>query len=110
MDRSSLLAYLSFLNDRGLVRKQDMGGNKNGYVVTKRGLSVLKVIEPMVKEAHMLEMRNFEAISNALSGVKSPSEKIKKKPKRKISDYIREKRPKWKLSDLVKIEVAESKE
>jgi hypothetical protein len=37
-------------------------------VVTERGLKVLKVVSPLIKEAHKLEMRNFEAISSVLSG------------------------------------------
>ena len=37
------------------------------YVGTERGLKVLKVINPIVKEAHKIQMRNFELISNTLS-------------------------------------------
>lgn len=102
LDKSSLLEYLNFLIDRSLAKKQYIGESENSYVMTERGLSVLQVIGPMVKEAHRIEMRNFEAISSALSGVTLTSEKINRTPKRNISEYIREKTPKWKLSDLVK--------
>ena len=109
LDKYRLGVHLNLLYDSGLVGEQYLGKGKKAYVVTDRGLSVLKVIGPMVKEAHRIQMRNYEAISNALSGT-STSDQIKNKPKRRIKDFIRKKRPKWKLSNLIKIEVAETKD
>ena len=109
--QSILMANLSLLNDRGLVEIQNLGEDKNVYVVTERGLTVLKVIGPLVREAQRIQMRNFEAISSALSGATLTSGKIKeKKPRWNLSDFIKEKRPKWKLSDLIKIEIIETEE
>ena len=100
LTKSLLMANLSLLNDRGLIEIQNLGENKNVYVVTERGLSVLKVIGPMVREAHRIQVRNFEAISNALSGAKFTSGiKKEKRPKRK-----------WKLSDFIKIEIGKTEE
>lgn len=109
LDKYRLGVHLNLLYDSGLVGEQYLGEGKKAFTVTDRGLSVLKVIGPMVKEAHRIQMHNYEAISNALSGT-STSDQIKNKPKRRIKDFIRKKRPKWKLSNLIKIEIAETKD
>ena len=107
LDKSRLLEYLSFLNDRGLIKEQNLGEDKKVYVVTERGLSVLKVIGPMVREAKRIQERNFEAISTALSDAKVTSEIIKeKRPKRKWKIS----KPKWKLSDFLKVEIVTNEE
>ena len=108
--KSLLMANLSLLNDRGLVEIQNLGEDNNVYVVTERGLTVLKVIGPLVKEAQRIQMRNFEAISSAISGATLTSGKKEKKSRWNLSDFIKEKRPKWKLSDLIKIEIEETEE
>ena len=72
-----------------------MDEDEKTYFVTERGLSVLKVVSPLIREAQRIKVRNFEAISSALSGAKFTSGiKKEKRPKRK-----------WKLSDFIKIEM-----
>ena len=68
MDEARLQPHLRLLWDRGLIEEEDFGDEEPYYVVTERGLKVLKVVSPLIKEAHKLEMRNFEAISSVLSG------------------------------------------
>lgn len=111
LDNSLLVGHLRFLYDHGLVGEQNLGEGEKAYFVTERGLSVLKVMGPLVREAKRIDVRNFEAISSALSGATLTSEGTKEeKPKRKIYDFARKKRPKWKLSDLIKIEVVEAED
>ena len=69
---SILKDYLGFLVDRGLIEKQRKTNNKKGYVVTARGYSVLRVLTPLVKEAHRIEVQNFETISSSLKKVTFP--------------------------------------
>lgn len=68
MDEARLQPHLRLLWNRGLIEEEDFGDEEPYYVVTERGLKVLKVVSPLIKEAHKLEMRNFEAISSVLSG------------------------------------------
>jgi predicted transcriptional regulator len=72
MGESCLKPHLMLLWNRGLVEEEKFGGNKTHYVVTERGLKVLKVIGPLLKEAHKIYMHDFEAVSNALSGAGYP--------------------------------------
>ena len=107
VDKARLISYLGFLYDRGLVGEQNLGEDEKAYFVTERGLTVLKVIGPMVKEAERIEARNFEAISTAHSDAKVTSEIIKeKRPKRKWKIS----KPKWKLSDFLKVEIVTNEE
>jgi len=69
IESSVLKEYLVFLVDRGLVRKQSKENNRKGYDVTARGYSVLRVLDPLVKEAHRIELQKFEAISSSLEKV-----------------------------------------
>lgn len=95
LDKPRLILYLSFLYDRGLVGEQNLDEDEKAYFVTERGVSVLKVVSPLIREAQRIKVRNFEAISSALSGAKfSSGIKKEKRPKRK-----------WKLSDFIKIEI-----
>ena len=97
MDKTNLNSIMGFLYDRGLVGKQNLDDGGTAYFVTKRGLSVLRVVGPLVKEAQRIQTRDFEAISTALSEAESTSEeKLVEKQKRW-----------WKLSDLIKIEVVD---
>jgi predicted transcriptional regulator len=97
LDKPRLIPYLSFLYDRGLVGEQNLDEDEKAYFVTERGVSVLKVVSPLIREAQRIEVHNFEAISSALSGAKFTSGVIKeKRPKRK-----------WKLSDFIKIQIVE---
>ena len=67
LDTIHLIPHLKLLIDRSLVEQQNLGENEIFYVITGRGLKVLKVISPIIREAHKLQMRNFETISNTLS-------------------------------------------
>jgi predicted transcriptional regulator len=67
LDRVRLIPYLRLLRNRGLIEKQNLGENKIFYVVTERGLKVLKVIDPIIKEAYKIQIRNLETISTILS-------------------------------------------
>ena len=67
LDTIRLIPHLRLMIDRGLVEQQNWSENEIVYVVTERGLKVLKVVNPLIKEAHKLQMRDFETISNTLS-------------------------------------------
>lgn len=67
LDTIRLSPHLKLLIDRELIEQQTWNENEIVYVVTERGLKVLKVVNPIVKEAHKIQMRNFELISNTLS-------------------------------------------
>jgi predicted transcriptional regulator len=72
MDESRLKPHLRLLWNRGLVEEENLGDNNIYYVVTERGLKVLKVISPIIREAHKINVRDFEAISSVLSGAGYP--------------------------------------
>jgi len=67
MDESRLKPHLRLLWNRGLVEEENFGDNTIYYVVTERGLKVLKVVSPLIREAQKIQMRDFETISNTLS-------------------------------------------
>jgi DNA-binding PadR family transcriptional regulator len=67
MDKSRLIPLLRLLHNRGLVEKQNQGEQKIFYFVTERGLKVLKVLNPLIQEAHKIGLRNLEVISSTLS-------------------------------------------
>ena len=68
MDKTRLIPHLRLLHNRGLVEKQNSGEHKILYVVTERGLKVLKIVSPIIREAHKIQIRNLEVISSTLSG------------------------------------------
>lgn len=68
MDDARLIPHLRLLHNRGLVEKKNVGEHKILYVVTERGLKVLKVVSPIIREAHKIQIRNLEVISSTLSG------------------------------------------
>ena len=68
MDKSRLIPHLRLLHNRGLVEKQHLGEHKILYAVTDRGLKVLKVVSPIIREAQKIQIRNLEVISSTLSG------------------------------------------
>ena len=68
MDQYSLKPNLRLLWNRGLVEIENFGDDNIYYVVTERGLKVLNVITPIIREAHKIQMREFEIFSNTLSG------------------------------------------
>ena len=99
LDKSRLIPHLRLLKNRGLIEKQNLGENKIFYRVTERGLKVLKVIGPIIREAHNIQVRNFKAISSVLSEANLSSREFA------------EKKPIWKkLSDFIKVEIVESEE
>ena len=67
LDTVRLISHLRLLIDRGLIEQQNLSENETFYAVTERGTKVLKVVNPLIKEAHKLQMRNLETISNTLS-------------------------------------------
>ena len=75
LNESALFEHLDFLYNRGLVGEQNLDEDERTYFVTDRGISVLKVIGPLIREAQRIEVRNYEAISNALSEAKVTSRK-----------------------------------
>jgi hypothetical protein len=82
LEVTRLGANLGLLCYRGLVEKQEMEDGKDIYVVSGRGLSVLKVLGPIVREAKRIERENYETISNTLSDAKIPQPKINRKKRR----------------------------
>jgi predicted transcriptional regulator len=68
LDVAHLEPHLELLKNRDLVREQILGENKNLYAVTERGLTVIKVIGPIIQEAHKIRMHDLEAVSTVLSG------------------------------------------
>jgi len=59
LNKNRLRQHLSLLKKRNLVERQNLGENKIFYVVTERGLQVLNVIDPMIKEAHKFQALQF---------------------------------------------------
>jgi predicted transcriptional regulator len=66
LGRRHLKNQLEFLKCKDLIKKQRLSKNKPLYYITKRGLKVLKVIHPIIKEAIRIQSRNFEEIATAL--------------------------------------------
>ena len=67
LNETHLIQHLMSLKNQSLVKKQNLGEDKIFYAITERGLTVLRVINPIVKEAHKIQLRDFEAISKVLS-------------------------------------------
>ena len=59
LNKTHLRQHLRLLKKRNLVEKQNLGENKLFYVVTERGLQVLKIIGPMIKEARKMQALQF---------------------------------------------------
>ena len=62
-----LKPHLRLLWNRGLIEEENFGEDEIYYVVTERGIKVLKVVGPMIREAQKIQMRNFETITSTLS-------------------------------------------
>jgi hypothetical protein len=67
LDKTRLMPHLKLMIDSGLIEQQNLSETKIIYSVTGKGLKVLKVAAPMIREAHKIQMRDLEAISNTLS-------------------------------------------
>lgn len=97
LNKLILMEQLSFLYERGLIGEKL--GEEKAYYVTERGLSLIKVMGPMVREAQRLEIQNLERISSAIAGIKF---KVKK---------VEEKKPRWKrLQKFIKNDIIKSDE
>jgi predicted transcriptional regulator len=65
LDTVRLIPHLKLLINRDLIEQQTKD-NEVTYIITERGLKVLKILNPIVKEAHKIQIKNFEIISNTL--------------------------------------------
>jgi predicted transcriptional regulator len=59
LNKTRLEQHLRLLKNRDLVERQNLGENQIFYVATERGLTVLKVIGPIIKEAHKIQALQF---------------------------------------------------
>jgi len=59
LNKTRLEQHLRLLKNRDLVERQKLGENKIFYVVTERGVKVLKVIGPIIKEARKIQALQF---------------------------------------------------
>jgi len=66
LDTVHLLPHLRLLINRGLIEQQNFGEDATFYAVTERGIKVLKVVSPIIKEAHKIQMHDFEIMENKL--------------------------------------------
>ena len=71
MDKAVLMEVLNFLYEHCLVGEQNLDENEKAYFVTERGISVLKVVAPLIREAQKIQTQNFEIASNAFSTIDS---------------------------------------
>ncbi len=99
LSKSILIEHLDFLYDRGLIGEQNLDDEEKAYFITDRGLNMIKVMGPMVREAQRIEVHNLERISRALAGTKF---KVKQ---------IEEKKPRWKrIQNFIKDEILSTEE
>ncbi|MCW4015490.1 MAG: hypothetical protein NWF06_03895 [Candidatus Bathyarchaeota archaeon] len=68
MDECRLEPHVRLLWNRGLIEEETFDNDTAYYVVTERGLTVLKVVSPLIREAHKIQIRDLELISSTLSG------------------------------------------
>jgi predicted transcriptional regulator len=59
MNKTHLNQHLRLLKNWGLVERQKFGENEIFYVVTERGIKVLRVIGPLIKEARRIQSLQF---------------------------------------------------
>ena len=78
LDKPALVNVLNFLYEHCLVGEQNLDEAQKAYFVTERGMSVLKVVAPLIKEAQKIQMQNFEITSNILSTINSGTKKQKR--------------------------------
>lgn len=78
LDKPALVEVLDFLYEHCLVGEQNLDEPQKAYYVTERGISVLKVVTPLIKEAQKIQMQNFEITSNALSTINCGTKKQKR--------------------------------
>lgn len=68
IDTARLTSHLRLLWDRGLIEEEEFEDNQTYYLVTSRGKTVLKVVGPILKEAHKIQIREYDYLSNTLEG------------------------------------------
>ena len=66
LDEDNLKQNISLLWNRGLIEEENFEDNQTYYVISEKGLKVLKVINPIIKEAHKIKIYEFQAISSLL--------------------------------------------
>ena len=54
LSQSVLEQHLDFLIPQNLVEEQNLGKDETFYVITERGLRVLKVVVPIIEEARKI--------------------------------------------------------
>jgi len=54
LSQSVLEQHLDFLIQQNLVEEQNLGKGETFYVITERGLRVLKIIVPIIEEARKI--------------------------------------------------------
>jgi len=54
LSQSVLEQHLDFLIQQNLVEEQNLGKGETFYVITERGLRVLKVVVPIIEEARKI--------------------------------------------------------
>ncbi len=54
LSQSVLEQHLDFLIPQNLVEEQNLGKGETFYVITERGLRVLKVVVPIIEEARKI--------------------------------------------------------
>jgi predicted transcriptional regulator len=59
LNKTRLRQHLRLLKNRNFIERQNLGKNEIFYVATERGLKVLKVIDPIIKEAHRIQALQF---------------------------------------------------
>lgn len=75
LDKPALMEVLNFLYEHCLVGEQNLDKSEKAYFVTERGVSVLKVVAPLIRKAQKIQIQSFEITSNAFSTI--TLEKIK---------------------------------
>ena len=59
LNKTRLREHLRLLKNGNLIKRQNFGENKIFYVVTQKGIKVLKVIGPIIKEARKIQALQF---------------------------------------------------
>ncbi len=59
LSKTRLEKHLRLLKNRSLIERQKLGEGEIFYVVTERGLKVLKIIGPIIEEAHKIQALQF---------------------------------------------------
>ena len=59
LSKTRLEKHMRLLKSRNLVERQRLGANEIFYVATERGLKVLKIMGPIMKEARKIQALQF---------------------------------------------------